>query len=183
MVKKILVALDGSPSSDRALGLAIQLATSSGATLLALTVISAEPLMEADVDVALEKYQPEVSALLVAPAFRPALAPEYRVPGAAGDAGMTPSVPLRKAMAQHVLAEAKATAQERGFAPLETMLRSGDPATAILAAAATQSPDLLVMGSRGLGERAKNLIGGVSYQVVRQAACPVIIVKYPELED
>ncbi len=183
MVKKILVALDGSPSSDKALDLAIQLARNSGASLLALAAIPAEPLTQADVDLALERYQPEAGEALVAAAFSPAPAQERGISGGAGKTGLPEGAPLRKAMAEHVLAAAKAAAQRQAFSPLETLSRSGDPATTILAVLAAESPDLLVMGSRGLGERAKNLLGGVSYKVMGQAACPVITVKFPDLED
>ena len=183
MVKKSLVAVDGSPSSDKALELAFQLAANSGAKLLALTVASADPLTAADVDVALERYQPEVSPLLVAPAFSPATGQEGRSPASDAAIATSKSRPLRDAMAQHVLAAAKTAARRYGFSSLETLLRSGDAVTNILAVAAAESPDLLVMGSRGLGARAKNLLGGVSHKVVNEAACSVITVKSPDLED
>jgi nucleotide-binding universal stress UspA family protein len=183
MVTKILVALDGSPSSDRALDLAIQLAASSAAKLVALTAVSDDPLTEAEVDLALNRYQPEVSALLVSPAFAPAPALGCETLEGTGQMPSDRIASIRKAMAQHILAEAETAARRRGISAIETSLKSGDPATAILGVAAAESPDLLVIGSRGLGNRAKNLMGGVSYQVVRQAGCSVITVKDPDLEE
>lgn len=183
MVKKILVALDGSPSSNKALDLAIQLARSAGAHLVALAVISSEPLVEADIDLALAEYQPEVSALLVDPAFAPTAALES-APGRPNREVPRPtSIQLHKAMAEHVLAQANNTARRLNFPGMETLARSGDPAATILAFAAAEAPDLLVMGSRGLSQQAKTIMGTVSYRVVHEVACPVIIVKSLELED
>jgi len=42
--------------------------------------------------------------------------------------------------------------------------------------AASQDADLLILGSRGYGPLKAVLLGGVSAQVVREAACPVIVV-------
>jgi nucleotide-binding universal stress UspA family protein len=183
MAKKILVALDGSPSSDRARDLAIQLATNTAAKLLVLTVASDDPLTEAEVDLALHRYQPEVSAVFVEPAF--ATGPEQGCSALerAGQVSSERNASIRKAMGQHVLAEAEAAAKQKGFSPVETLLRSGDPATIILATAAAESPDLLVIGSRGLSNRLGTLMGSVSYRVARQAECSVITVRTPDMED
>ncbi len=183
MVNKILVALDGSPSSDRALDLAIRLATNTAARLLVLTVASNDPLTEAEVKLALDRYQPEVSEQLAAPEFTTALEQGGDTMGRAGQAPSGKSASIRNAMGQHILAEAETVARRRGFSPVETLLRSGDPAAAILAVAAAQSPDLLVIGSRGLGNRAGSLMGSVSDKVVRQSGCSVITVKTPDAED
>ena len=180
MVKKILVALDGSPLSGRALDLAIHLAANAAAKLLVLTVASDDPLTEEEVDLALNRYQPEVSELLVAPEFATALEQGRDTMERAGPAASGRSASIRKAMGQHILAQAETTARGRGFSSVETLLSSGDPATTILAVAATESPDLLVIGSRGLGIRAGSLMGSVSDTVVRQSGCSVIIVRSPD---
>ena len=183
MVKKILVALDGSPPSQGALDLAIHLATNTTANLLALTVVSDAPLTEAEVDLALSNYQPEVGELFVEPAFVTAPAPGCDALDRKGRASPERSLAIRQAMARHVLAQAAAVARQTGFPPIETLLRSGDPATAILAVAAAESPDLLVIGSRGFSNRAGSLIGSVSDKVIRESACSVMVVKPTEPED
>jgi nucleotide-binding universal stress UspA family protein len=42
-------------------------------------------------------------------------------------------------------------------------------------ASQTDGMDLLLLGSRGYGPRRAVLLGGVSHVVVREAACPVIV--------
>lgn len=54
---------------------------------------------------------------------------------------------------------------------------TGSPAAVIVRIAETRGFDLIVLGSRGLAaERATNL-GSVSYAVLHQAHCPVLVVK------
>ena len=53
----------------------------------------------------------------------------------------------------------------------------GHPAGEILAAAAGFDADLIVVGARGLGGMKRLLLGSVSERVLRDARCPVLIVK------
>jgi len=56
----------------------------------------------------------------------------------------------------------------------EGTLHSGRPAEVLIAL--SETVDLLVIGSRGYGPLKAVLLGGVSGQVIRSAACPVIVV-------
>jgi nucleotide-binding universal stress UspA family protein len=56
-------------------------------------------------------------------------------------------------------------------------LRDGDPASVIIEVANDEKPDLLVMGSRGLGGMQRLLLGSVSQKVSHSAGCTVTIVK------
>ena len=56
----------------------------------------------------------------------------------------------------------------------EGTLHSGRPADVLIAL--SETVDLLVIGSRGYGPLKAVLLGGVSGQVIRSAACPVIVV-------
>lgn len=58
-----------------------------------------------------------------------------------------------------------------------TEILQGPPAEAILEVAKTRQCDLIVMGSRGLGQFAGLLLGSQSHKVVQHAECPVLIVK------
>ena len=53
----------------------------------------------------------------------------------------------------------------------------GPPADAILRVAEVRDVDLIVMGSRGLGNARALFIGSVSHKVLQDATCPVLIVK------
>lgn len=58
----------------------------------------------------------------------------------------------------------------------EGTLQSGKPADVLIGL--SETVDILVMGSRGYGPLKAVLLGGVSGQVIRSAACPVIVVPH-----
>lgn len=60
---------------------------------------------------------------------------------------------------------------------IETKFVWGHPADEICREAREGRYDLIVMGSRGLGEIRGFLMGSVSNRVVRHAPCPVLIVR------
>ncbi|MFR4803519.1 MAG: universal stress protein [Eggerthellaceae bacterium] len=66
-----------------------------------------------------------------------------------------------------------AVAEEAGNA-LVIAIGQGKPSKAILEYAHTHHIDLIVMGSRGLSAVA-GVLGSVSYAVLRNAECPVMI--------
>jgi nucleotide-binding universal stress UspA family protein len=60
---------------------------------------------------------------------------------------------------------------------IQTEILQGPPAEAILEVAKNRHCDLIVMGSRGLGQFVGLLLGSQSQKVVQHAECPVLIVK------
>lgn len=63
---------------------------------------------------------------------------------------------------------------------VDAILATGDPRTMIMEAIANKAPDLVVMAKRGKGGVKNALMGSVSTYVLRQAHCPVLVVKMPE---
>ncbi len=61
--------------------------------------------------------------------------------------------------------------------PLRTEIIEGPPAEAILKVAAARQVDLIVMGTRGLGQLVGLLVGSQSQKVVSHAECPVLLVR------
>lgn len=59
----------------------------------------------------------------------------------------------------------------------QTKTRTGKPAEQIVREADEAEPDLVVLGSRGLGTVARFLLGSVADRVARHAACPVLIAR------
>jgi nucleotide-binding universal stress UspA family protein len=60
-----------------------------------------------------------------------------------------------------------------------TMVRVGDPREMILAACAEIGADLIVMGAHGRRRLSHALLGSVAESVVRNAQCPVLVVRFP----
>jgi len=60
---------------------------------------------------------------------------------------------------------------------IETLVRSGDPATELIQAADEHSAGLIIVGSRGLSGIERFLLGSVSERVLRHAHCSVLIVR------
>jgi nucleotide-binding universal stress UspA family protein len=63
------------------------------------------------------------------------------------------------------------------WARVETRLVHGDPAEALMIMADSGKVDLIVMGSRGLTDIRRFLLGSVSRKVVMHASCAVLLVK------
>jgi nucleotide-binding universal stress UspA family protein len=54
---------------------------------------------------------------------------------------------------------------------------TGDPGDQIVAAAEAEGVDMIVVGSHGRGKVGRLLLGSVSEHVVRNAGCPVLVVR------
>ncbi|MFQ5468376.1 MAG: universal stress protein, partial [Kiloniellaceae bacterium] len=59
---------------------------------------------------------------------------------------------VRQAAANEILRRAEDDARAHGAADVESVIEEGSPATRILAVAQAHGADLIVMGSRGLGD-------------------------------
>lgn len=55
----------------------------------------------------------------------------------------------------------------------------GSPAEKIMEYAETETPDLIIVGAKGLRATLRILLGGVAQQVVEYANCPVLVVRAP----
>jgi nucleotide-binding universal stress UspA family protein len=108
------------------------------------------------------------------PARVPTSAPEY-VQAALQDA-VRDLVADRRQVLESVFAELAAELQAKGLI-VERQIATGHAAERILAAAAARATDLVVVGARGLGPLRRMLLGSVSDRVLRDADCPVLLVK------
>ena len=84
---------------------------------------------------------------------------------------------VRRAAANEILEQAEALAREHGATQVERILDDGSPAAKILANARASEVDLIVMGSRGLGDLKGLLLGSVSHKVSHLAECTCVTVR------
>lgn len=70
--------------------------------------------------------------------------------------------------------------ERAGATVAKAHFRTGRPDEKIIAVAEQIGAGLIVLGSRGLGEISRALLGNVSASVVRHAHCPVLVVREEE---
>ena len=147
MIGRILVTVDGSDASVKAVELACELAAAMRAELVALHVIRDLPLP-----------------------------PELREMVAAGEITESRQEILENS-ARIILDRVKAAAQESGVEKVRTVIENGDPGGTIVSYATDNGVDLIVMGSRGLGDVQGMLLGSVSRKVCNLSPVNCLTVK------
>lgn len=93
-----------------------------------------------------------------------------------GEPNLQAAISARMNEAEDILQKALSIIGDVGT-PTQTDILEGPPAEAILKVAETRQVDLIVMGSRGLGQLTGLLLGSQSQKVVSHAKCPVLIVR------
>jgi nucleotide-binding universal stress UspA family protein len=177
MIRKILVALDGSDHADKALDLTVILAQALQGELILLHVLSDAPLTEAERRLAETEFPNEASeALNPPPLIGDPLGPAQSAEPPLQTSRIVASS-IRAAIGGHILAKAETEARDKGVGAIRTRLETGDPAAMILSVADQEQPDLLAMGSRGVSDIAGLLLGSVSHRVAHLAKCTVMTVK------
>ena len=78
----------------------------------------------------------------------------------------------RHAAAQELVARGRAMGLTVSF-----LVWTGDPGESIVSAAEAEGVDLVVVGTHGRGTIGRFLLGSVSDHVVRNAPCPVLVVR------
>ncbi len=176
-MQRILVAVDGSEHSEKALDLASDIAAKYGAELVLLHVLSDKPLSEAERHMAEVEYLDEIVAGLdTGPVLEARGDPRVvaqRVLQHYGDVARR----FREAMANRLMNQARSRAREKGVRAIQTLLEDGDPANTILRLAKGLHVDMIFIGSRGLGDAKGLLLGSVSHKVAHLAECTCVAVK------
>ncbi|HEV8489073.1 MAG TPA: universal stress protein [Candidatus Limnocylindrales bacterium] len=97
---------------------------------------------------------------------------ELRLPGGRFLARVDQVRERREATARELVQRGR-----RGGVAVTFMVWVGDPAESIVAAAASEGADLVLVGSHGRGALGRIFLGSVSDQVVRNAPCPVLVAR------
>lgn len=147
MIKKILVAVDGSKHSLKSVKYAAEIANGMNANLLLFHVVKPYRLPDSLKTFAQAEHMATIDADL-----------------------------LRKG-AQYLLAAALDTARKAGLKEVEMETEEGPIARTIVARAKSYKADMIVIGSRGMGDIEGMLRGGVSHRVEILSKCPVLVVK------
>lgn len=145
--KKILVAIDGSPQSDKAAEEAIRLAVQSGA-----------------------KLRSQVFAVLVLPSLKPSSFTDFF------PAKPPTEEPDWQEKRERLFYVVEKSANDAGVS-LESLVLYGDPAEELIHFARDKGCDVIVIGSSGKGMVKRTLLGSVSTKVALQAQCSVYIVR------
>ena len=150
MFKKVLVSVDGSEHSKRAVAVGAGLAQQQGAKLTLLHVITH--------------------------AGGSAVPRELKAFERIEHMRIT-ETDLIESAGQDLLANAASAAAAQGITDCDTQLEHGDPASRITAVAKDKDVDLIVMGRRGLGDLGGILLGSVSHKVAQAVDCSCLTVK------
>jgi len=148
MIKKILVATDGSGHAKKAIDYACDLALKYDAEIYLLHVI--------------HKSGVPKSLLKVIEAHRIEKTPEHAILEEIGD---------------RVIEMAERELKEKAVKNFQSCIIEGDPAQAIIEFAREKGIDMIVMGSRGLGDLEGVFLGSVSHKVCNLAHCTCLTVK------
>lgn len=173
MSGKIVVAVDGSEASNRAVDLAAELSGKLERDLSIVHVmLHGRPTAEF-------KHFAETEGLVEAVADRAG------VQGGASFASLRglfasaadeiQTAKLTVALAEHVAATAKTRAEDAGARNVTARTCVGDCADEILDVAEAEEAFMIVMGRRGLGRVREALLGSVSQKVLHHAPCAVVI--------
>lgn len=174
MISTIVVAVDGSEHQDAVLALAGEIAQKHGARLvLAHALLRAAPYGElyavAERLGFLDRVKDELDQASATP-----------VMPAAAMGGAIPVIMVSPDTLEHIANEVVAAARARldGLGlTVESRISDEPPAEALVAIAAEEKADLLVLGSRGLGRIQGFLLGSVSQRVLQEAPCACLVVK------
>ncbi len=155
MFEKILVPLDGSDHSVRALEKAVQIAKkfSGKVTLIHAYSVSMQPII-----------LPEPTTLS---------SPTIPILTAAE---ISRVVEAARATGERILKDGEARAKAEGVV-VEALIVEGHAVQEIVRTAKEGNFDLIVMGARGVSHIRGLLLGSVSDGVIHHALCPVLVVK------
>jgi len=155
LLKKILVPLDGSEHSLRALEIAIQIAKrfDGKITLINVYSVNVQPI-----------FMPEPTTLTT-PGV-PILTP----------ADFSKVVEAARKIAGSILTDGEKRVEAEGV-KVEKLLKEGHTVEEILKTARERKFDLIVIGARGVSKIREMLLGSVSDGVIRNAPCPVLVTK------
>lgn len=147
MINGILVATDASPAAGNAVDLGADLAARYDAALN-LLYVARDMQLPAEL-----RSMVEVEKIL------------------------GPRKEVLELVAQRILSQAEKRAELKGAKRIHTAVAEGDPATQIINHGQARGVDLIIMGTRGLGQVKSMLVGSVSRKVMNSTNINCLVVR------
>jgi nucleotide-binding universal stress UspA family protein len=161
LITKILVGVDGSKNSEKALDYALEIADKFSASILILNVFQPPPEFG---------YQANMSLQ-----FPTTGSPQDTI---SNQSNLSAFIQDLRKVHEAVLSKAAERAIKlKPMLKITTELKEGNTPSQIIATAADEGFDLIVLGHLGESEIKEFLLGSTSERVVHQARCAVLIVK------
>lgn len=176
MIKNILVPTDGSHHAVKAITFAGDIASKYQARVvmfhsLLVHVGSGEILGLLEAGQVSRETQAELEHA------EKMLARVQSVAPSVGPKGIPLTNEVLERVGRDLLKAGEVLAREHGAPDVSKILTNGEPINCILRAIDDEKIDLIVMGSRGLGNLEGLLVGSVSHKVSQLADCTVVTVK------
>lgn len=173
MFKKILVPVDGSEQSMKAVDMAGDLAKKFDAEVVLLHV-----LLRGHMPGGLQRaLQVEMARRGGAPANHLVNLPQEIMARVDDKSTSQLSVADLEFLGKHLLSKAVQICRDKGVEKIDQRVEEGYAADVILDIAKSAKADMIVLGSRGLGRLGEFLMGSVSNKVLHLATCPCTVVK------
>lgn len=171
MIKKILVPVDGSPHSVKAVELASDLASKYGAEIVLLHVLLRGHMpdgLKRALEIEVGQRTSSADNLVNMPQ-------EIMARVGAKDAQL--SLKELDFIGKYVLSSVAAICHDKGVARVDERVEQGNPASVVIQVADETHADMIVMGSRGLSDLQGMLVGSVSHKVSHLAKCTCVTVR------
>ena len=173
MIKRILVPVDGSAQSIKAVELASDLASKYDAEVELLHV-----LLRGHMPDGLRKaIEVEVGSRAGGGSKHLVNMPQEIMARVEDKSTTQLSLEALDVIAKHVLSRVAALCREKGVSRVTQTVEEGNPAKIILETAESKGADMIVMGSRGLSDLKGMLVGSVSQKVSQLCKCTCVTVK------
>jgi len=173
LLKKILVAVDGSPHSVKAVQLASDLASKYDAEIVLLHV-----LLRGHMPDGLKKaLEIEIGGKGGRKADNLVNMPQEIMARVKTKGETQLSVEELEFIAKYVLSRVEVICKESGVSKVSKRVEEGNPAEIIVTVANESGVDMIVMGSRGLSEWRGILVGSVSHKVTQLTPCTCVTVR------
>ncbi len=172
MIKKILVPVDGSSHSVKAVELASDLASKYGAEIVLLHVLLHGQMpdgLKKAIEIEVGSRKTSSDHLVNMP--QQILA---RV-GSKKDTLLT--LEELNYIGKHVLSSVATICRDKGITKVQERVEEGNPANIIINIAEEMPADMIVMGNRGLSDFQGLLVGSVSHKVSHLAKCTCVTVR------